>query len=59
MSDQKLDARRARDRERKRAERAELGERGLVRIEVRVPVEKADQIRALAEILLADRGAEK
>lgn len=59
MSDQKLDARRARDRERKRAERSELGERGLVRVEVRVPVEKADQIRALAEILLADRGAEK
>lgn len=59
MTDQKLDARRARDRERKRAERAELGERGLVRVEVRVPTEKADQIRALAEILLADRGPEK
>jgi hypothetical protein len=59
MTDQKLDARRTRDRERKRAERVELGERGLVRVEVRVPVEKADQIRALAEILLADRGAEK
>lgn len=55
MTDQKLDARRARDRDRKRAERAELGERGLVRVEVRVPVEKADQIRALAEILLADQ----
>jgi hypothetical protein len=55
MTDQKLDARRARDRERKRVERAELGERGLVRVEVRVPVDKADQIRALAEILLADR----
>ena len=55
MTDQKLDARRARDRERKRVERAELGERGLVRVEVRVPVDKADQIRALAEILLADQ----
>jgi hypothetical protein len=59
MTDQKLEARRTRDRERKRIERAELGERGLVRVEVRVPVEKADQIRALAEILLADRGPEK
>lgn len=59
MTDQKLDARRARDRERKRAERAKLGDRGLVRVEVRVPEEKADQIRALAEILLADQTPEK
>lgn len=59
MTDYKLDARRARDRERKRVERSQLEDRGLVRVEVRVPVEKADQIRALAEILLADRGPEK
>lgn len=59
MTVQKIDARRARDRERKRAERAQLEELGLVRVEVRVPAEKADQIRALAEILLADRLKEK
>jgi hypothetical protein len=59
MTDQKIEARRTRDRERKRVERAEMGDRGLVRVEVRVPVDKADQIRALAEILLADRGPEK
>ena len=59
MTDQKVDARRARDRDRKRTERAALPERGLARVEVRVPVEKADQIRALAEILLADRASDK
>jgi hypothetical protein len=59
MTDYKLDARRARDRERKRAERAGLADLGLVRVEVRVPAEKADQIRALAEILLADHPARK
>lgn len=47
----KLQERRLRDRERKRAERAELEGRGLVRVEVVVPKSKADQIRALAEML--------
>jgi hypothetical protein len=55
----KVDERRARDRERKRVERAQLGDRGLVRVEVRVPENKADQIRALAEVLLADQPAPK
>lgn len=47
----KIQERRRRDRERKRAERAGLEERGLVRVEVIVPRAKADQIRALAEML--------
>jgi hypothetical protein len=47
----KLHERRRRDRERKRAERAELELRGLVRVEVIVPKRKADQIRLLAEML--------
>lgn len=47
----KIHERRRRDRERKRAERAELEGRGLVRVEVIVPKGKADQIRALAEML--------
>jgi len=59
MTDQKLDARRARDRERKRAERSGLADLGLIRVEVRVPEEKADQVRALAEILLADHPSRK
>lgn len=47
----KIQERRRRDRERKRAERAELEDRGLIRVEVIVPKIKADQIRALAEML--------
>lgn len=43
--------RRRKARERKRAERAELVGRGLTRVEVIVPRSKADQIRALAEML--------
>lgn len=59
MTDFKVDFRRSRDRERKRAERAGLADLGLVRVEVRVPAEKSDQIRALAEILLADHPSRK
>ena len=57
--DQKLDERRRKDRERQREARSKLVDRGIVRVEVRVPEEKADQIRALAETLLADRPAKK
>jgi len=47
----KLEERRRKDRERKRAERETFTERGLTRVEVTVPRDKADQIRALAEML--------
>jgi hypothetical protein len=47
----KIQERRRRDRDRKRAERAELEARGMIRVEVIVPKAKADQIRALAEML--------
>lgn len=47
----KIEERRKRDRERKRAERAEFEARGLMRVEVVVPIDKADQIRALADML--------
>ena len=47
----KIQERRRRDRERKRAERAQFAERGLARVEVVVPAAKSDQIRALAEML--------
>jgi hypothetical protein len=43
--------RRRKARERKRAERAHLADRGMSRVEVVVPTAKAAQIRELAEML--------
>lgn len=47
----KHEERKRKARERKRAERAAFEDKGLTRVEVIVPKDKADQVRALAAML--------